>query len=269
VHGILGPVDTWTAALAATQAVTVVALVLTVRALRAERQAHEELRSTMRTHSSRATHAAGWAVRRVVDTATRVRERGLLGGLVMASIEDLTAWAQADREQIVRVAAADGTVTIMFTDIEDSTPLNEELGDADFVKLLAAHARVVNHQVERHHGHVVKTQGDGFMMVFGSPSDAVDAAVAIQAETAGSARRRRTPVRVRVGIHEGTAIAKGGDYFGRAVAIAARVAAHARGGEVLVTTPVVDALQEYEVESVGEHELRGLGGVHELWSVLA
>ena len=261
--------DTWTVSLAVSQAVTAIALLVAVRALRVERRAHEDLRSSLRTPASKATHAAGWAMRRVVDTATRVRERGLYGGLVTASIEDLTAWALDDRDQIARVAAPDGTVTIMFTDIQDSTPLNEELGDADFVKLLAAHSRVVTQQVNRHHGHVVKNQGDGFMTVFGSPSDAVDAAVAIQAETAGSARRRRTPVRVRVGIHEGPAIAKDGDYFGRAVAIAARVAAHAEGGEVLVTTPVVDALQEYEVESCGEHELRGLGGVHELWAVHA
>ena len=222
---------------------------------------------TMRSPGTRATHAAGWAVRRVVDTATRVRERGVFGGLVMAPIEDLTSWALAEREEIVRVAAPDGTVTIMFTDIEDSTPLNEELGDAEFVKLLARHSRVVTQQVERHRGHVVKTQGDGFMMAFGAPSDAVDAAMAIQHESAGSARRRRTPVRVRVGIHEGPAISKDGDYFGRAVAIAARVAAHAEGGQVLVTTPVVEDLQEYAVESIGDYELRGLGGVHELWVV--
>ena len=260
--------DTWTGILVASQALSVVALVVALRALRVERRAHEELRLSMRSTHSRATHAAGWAVRRVVDTATRVRERGLLGGLVMAPIEDLSAWAQADREQIARVAAPDGTVTIMFTDIEDSTSLNEELGDADYVKLIAAHTRVIDHQVEKHRGHVVKTQGDGFMMVFGSPADAVDAAMAIQRETAGSARRRRTPVRVRVGVHEGTAILKDGDYFGRAVALAARVAAQAQGGQVLVTTPVVEALQDYEVESCGEFELRGLAGVHELWAVL-
>jgi class 3 adenylate cyclase len=261
-------VDTATATLLVSQSVTAGALFVAWRALRTERQAHEDLRESLRTPPSRATHAAGWAVRRVVDTATRVRERGVFSGLVMASIEDLTAWAVADRDQIARVAAPDGTVTIMFTDIEDSTPLNEELGDADFVKLIAAHARVVEHQVEKHRGHVVKSQGDGFMMVFRSPADAVDAAMAIQHQSAGSARRRRTPVRVRVGIHEGTAILKNGDYFGRAVALAARVAAHAQGGQVLVTTPVVEALQDYEVESIGEFELRGLGGVHELWVVI-
>jgi class 3 adenylate cyclase len=262
-------VDTWTVTLAATQAVTVVALLVALRALRAERRAHQELQMSMRQPQSRATSAAGWAVRTVVDTASRVRERGFLGGLVMAPIEDLTAWAMADRDQIERVAAPDGTVTIMFTDIEDSTPLNEELGDADFVKLIGAHTKVVTKQVAKHHGHIVKTQGDGFMMAFGSPSDAVDAALAIQSESAGSARRRRAPVRVRVGIHEGTAIAKDGDYFGRAVAIAARVAAHAEGGQVLVTTPVVESLQEIEVESCGEFELRGLGGTHEIWVVRA
>ncbi len=261
--------DTWTVSLAVSQAVTTISLVIASTALWRERRAHEELRRSMHPHGSRATQAAGWALRTVVDTATRVRERGFLGGLVMAPIEDLTAWAQADRDEIVRVAAPDGTVTIMFTDIEDSTPLNEELGDAAFVRLLSAHSRVVNHQVARHRGHVVKSQGDGFMMVFGSPADAVDAAMAIQSESAGSARRRRTPVRVRVGIHEGPAIAKDGDYFGKAVATAARVAAHARGGQVLVTTPVVEDLQDYAVGSCGEFELRGLGGVHELWEVRA
>jgi len=264
-------VDTWTLALAISQTVTAVGLVaalVALLALRARRRENDELRRRIPPSGSRATQAAGWAVRRVVDTASRVRERGVFGGLVTASIEDLTRWAQADRDEIVRVAAPDGTVTIMFTDIEDSTPLNEELGDAGFVKLLSHHAKVVEKQVARHRGHVVKSQGDGFMMAFGSPSDAVDAAMAIQSESAGSARRRRTPVRVRVGIHEGTAIAKDGDYFGRAVAMAARVAAHAGGGQVLVTTPVVEDLEEYEVESCGEHELRGLGGTHELWAVL-
>jgi adenylate cyclase len=261
-------VDPWTLALALSQAVTLVALVVAVRALRAEQRTTQELRARLQNPTSRATQAAGWAVRRVVDTATRVRERGFLDGLVTASIEDLTAWSQAEREEIVKVAAPDGTVTIMFTDIEDSTPLNEELGDKGFVKLLSAHARVVERQVARHLGHVVKSQGDGFMLVFGSPSDAVAAALAIRQEPAG-VRRHRTPVRVRVGIHQGPAIAKGGDYFGRAVAIAARVAACAQGGQVLVTTPVVEELEGYAVESCGEFELRGLGGTHELWAVQA
>jgi class 3 adenylate cyclase len=185
---------------------------------------------------------------------------------VTASIEDLTEWAQADREEIKKVAAPDGTVTIVFTDIEDSTPLNEELGDKGFVRLLSAHARVVEREVARHLGHVVKSQGDGFMLVFGAPSDAVAAALAIRDEPAGS-RRHGTPVKVRVGVHQGPAIAKGGDYFGRAVALAARVAACAEGGQVLVTTPVVEELEGYEVESCGEFELRGLGGTHELWAV--
>ena len=261
-------VDPWTIALAVSQAVTLVALVVAVRALRAEQRTTQELRARLQNPTSRATQAAGWAVRRVVDTATRVRERGFVGGLVTASIEELTEWAQAERESIVEVATPDGTVTIVFTDIEDSTPLNEELGDKGFVKLLSAHERVVEREVARHQGHVVKSQGDGFMLVFGSPSDAVAAAVAIRDEPAGS-RRHRVPVKVRVGIHQGPTITRGGDYFGRAVALAARVAACAQGGQVLVTTPVVDELEGYEVESCGEHELRGLGGTHELWAVHA
>jgi adenylate cyclase len=214
--------------------------------------------------------AAGRAVKAVVETAARVRTQGV-GGLVMASLEDLTRWVTEDRAEIARVAAPDGTVTIMFSDIEDSTAITEELGDARWVRLLEAHDALVRAQIARHRGHVVKSQGDGFMVVFGAPADAVHAATNIQRElTTGTGRRlRRTPLRVRIGIHVGPAISRDNDYFGRNVAMAARVAAQAGGGEIVVSDEVRTALDddEFTLHPAGEVELKGLADVHALWTV--
>jgi class 3 adenylate cyclase len=260
----------WVVALTVAEVLTLAALVavavLLVRARR-ELSSWEELHVEL--PQPPAKQAVGLAVRTVMETVDRVRERGLVGGLLVAPIEDFTRWVTEDRAEIVRVAAPDGTVTVLFSDIEDSTALNERLGDDPFVRLLAAHDRAVRTQVARHGGHVVKSQGDGFMVVFGSPTDAVDAARKIQRAVGKEGRRlRRTPVRVRIGIHVGTAVARDGDYFGRNVAKAARVAAIARGGQILASDEVRKALPDtVAVEPAGEHELKGLTGTHVLWAV--
>ncbi len=260
----------WLVALAVVEVLTltalVVAVVLLVRARR-ELRAWEEMH--VEVPQPPAKQAVGLAVRTVMETMDRVRERGFVGGLLVAPIEDFTRWVTEDRAEIVRVADADGTVTVLFSDIENSTALNERLGDDAWVRILAAHDRAVRAQVARHGGHVVKSQGDGFMVVFGSPADAVDAARQIQRAVGKEGRKlRRTPVRVRIGIHVGTAVARGGDYFGRNVAKAARVAALAEGGQILTSDEVREALPDsVALEPAGEHELKGLAGTHLLWAV--
>ena len=219
----------------------------------------------------RSRRVARTAVKAVLETASRVREGGV-SGLLMSSIEDFTRWATEDRAEIVKVAADDGTVTIFFSDIEDSTSLNERLGDDEWVRLLAAHDRIVREQLRRHRGHVVKTQGDGFMVVFREPLQGVRAALDIQRnlEIPTPGRLRRNPIKVRIGIHTGTVVSKDGDYFGRNVAMAARVASQAAGGEIVVSDDVRMALEEYddfELTPFEAIELKGLAGLHELWAV--
>lgn len=244
-------------------------VVLTVLLVRA-RLTISRLHKQMTTPRPGRRSAAGRAVKAVVETAARVRTQGV-GGLVMASLEDFTRWATEDRAEIARVAAPDGTVTILFSDIEDSTAITEELGDAQWVRLLEAHDAVVRSQVGRHHGHVVKSQGDGFMIVFGAPRDAVCAAANIQRGLAAKSGRRlrRTPLRVRIGIHVGPAISRDNDYFGRNVAMAARVAAQADGGQIVVSDQVRAALDdsEFTLHPAGEVELKGLADRHILWTV--
>ena len=211
------------------------------------------------------------AVRTMIDAAFKVREQGV-GGMLMESMDNLSRWAMEDRGEITAMAARDGTVTVFFSDIEGSTALNAEMGDEGYVRLLIAHDTLVRAQVERRDGHIVKSQGDGFMVVFTSPVDAVKAGLSIQRALTGlrGKRLRRTPLKVRIGIHEGTAIAREGDLFGQTVAMAARVGAEADGDEILVTQPVADAIADQSRFSLTERdpvELKGLPGEHVLWQV--
>ena len=260
----------WVVALAVAEVLTLAALVVVgVLLVRARRELQSWEVTEVEVPQPPARQAVGLAVRTVLETVDRVRERGLVGGLLVAPIEDFTRWVTEDRAEIVRVAAPDGTVTVLFSDIEDSTALNERLGDDAWVRILRAHDRAVRAQVAKHGGHVVKSQGDGFMVVFSCPADAVDAARRIQ-RAVGSASRhlRRNPVKVRIGIHCGTAVARDGDYFGRNVAKAARVAALAEGGQILTSDEVREALGDaVQLEPAGEHDLKGLSGTHVLWAV--
>jgi adenylate cyclase len=104
--------------------------------------------------------------------------------------------------------------------------------------------------------------------VFSDPLSAAEAAERIHRKVPTAGRRlRRTALAVRIGIHSGTVVARSGDFYGRNVAMAARVAAQAGGGETLVTDEVRDVLAEQgrHLEPVGEVELKGLAGVHRLW----
>ena len=211
--------------------------------------------------------------RRMIRTAGRMRTRGL-GGLIQGAIDDIQDWASSEeRAEIVHMAAADGTVTLFFSDIENSTALNDQLGDATWVKLLAAHDRVLRARIDQYRGQVVKTAGDGFMVAFRDPEAACRAAVAIQRDLERSADptlRRYGPVRVRIGIHTGQVVAKEGDYFGTNVAMAARVADLAQGGEVLASDAVRAALDDdaaVSLDSFDNVALKGLPGEHQVWQV--
>jgi adenylate cyclase len=229
--------------------------------IEAERALEEEL--------DEALAVGGKAVRMALQTAARIRDEGL-GGAVRSSLEEMVGWAETEQPDLRRMAAKDGTVTILFSDIENSTALNEQLGDRAWLKVLGAHDKIVRARVERHDGHIVKSQGDGFMVIFAEPGEAVHCAIDVQQSIESGGRRlRRNPIRVRIGIHRGEAVAKDGDFFGRNVAFAARVAGQAAGGEILVSSEVVEATGDAELEftSPRDVELKGLPGEHRLMAV--
>ncbi len=256
---------------------SVAALVTTlVRFRRSQREA-DRLRAVLRRQGvgvsprERRAQRMRDVIERTVDTAARVREVGVTG-LLMSSIDDLARWSQEDQTEIAKLAGRDGSVSILFSDIEDSTALNQQLGDGAWVRLLNSHDKLVRDQVEKYEGHIVKSQGDGFMIAFGQPAEAVRAGIQIQDALSASRDRRlrRTPIRVRVGIHCGTAIERDGDLFGNNVAKAARVAALAEGGQILVSDEVRTALRDVDdivLVDGRESELKGIPGEHRLWEV--
>ncbi|HYM16182.1 MAG TPA: adenylate/guanylate cyclase domain-containing protein [Dehalococcoidia bacterium] len=129
-------------------------------------------------------------------------------------------------------------VAVMFTDVEGSTALTERLGDAGAREVLRLHERVTRDALRAHRGSEVKTMGDGFMATFASVAGGLACAVAIQRALAAHNATAADAVRVRIGMNAGEPVAEGSDLFGSAVNLAARIAATADGGEIVVSNVV-------------------------------
>jgi predicted ATPase/class 3 adenylate cyclase len=154
-----------------------------------------------------------------------------------------------------------GTVTLVFTDIEGSTALAERLAES-WPAVLAAHHRLLRETFAAHRGVVFGTEGDAFFVVFRDAGDAVAAAAAAQRSLTSHGWPDGAEVRVRVGVHTGTPTATPDGYVGLDLHRAARVAAAAHGGQVLVsdTTRALlpDALDGLTFRDLGEHRLKDL-----------
>ena len=160
------------------------------------------------------------------------------------------AWAQRDViipeirrflgiEAGLQRAPTGGPVTILFTDVEGSTALTERLGDAKAREVLRNHERIVREALRAHGGTEVKAMGDGFMASFSSATRALECAIAMQrAFAAHDDEHPETLIRVRIGLNAGEPIAEDEDLFGTAVIMAARIAAQAKGGEIMVSDVV-------------------------------
>ncbi len=261
----------WTIAIAVLAVLAVaeaVALLVLRSRLQASRAEAEDLRQRLDTRNLLWTGGRE-AVKTVWQTANLVRTHGF-GGAVRSSIEELADWADVERPDLARLAP-DGNLVVMFSDIEESTALNERIGDRAWVRLIGSHDRLVRRLVRAHDGHVVKSQGDGFMVAFADPGAAVRCAVAMQQALERDAKRmRHNSIRVRIGIHMGKSVLRGDDVFGRNVAMAARVAGQADGGEILVSEPVRKAVGDGQGFDAGrEVELKGFAGTHRLFAVAA
>ncbi len=184
------------------------------------------------------------------------------------SIDFMIGEVASERPDIAAHAAPDGQVTILFSDIENSTLMTERLGDERWLEVLRAHNALFRRQVSAHGGFEVKNQGDGFMLVFPDSRRAVECAAAIQRGLAEGELIEGETVRVRMGMHAGEAIREEGDFFGRSVILAARIAAQARGGEILVSEALKERAEHDDGDGDGgvrfdggrELELKGLAG---------
>jgi class 3 adenylate cyclase len=193
-----------------------------------------------------------------------------LGRSLTTSLEELERTIQHDQPDLSHALAADGTVTIVFTDIVDSTVLIARLGDHAWLPLLRQHHAVIQEVTSAHDGTVVERQGDGSMLAFSSARRAVACATSIQRHLAGDFADGAPPLPVRIGIHTGDALREADQFFGTTVHYAARVAGHALAGEILVSTVVRDLVaggSDVAFLERGDVELKGIEGPHRLFAV--
>lgn len=198
-----------------------------------------------------------------------VENEATVGFELTTTVEHLAAAVQEERPNLAASAAADGTVTIAFSDIEASTEAALRLGDQKWLDLLRWHDDVVAKVAEREGGRIVKSLGDGHMLAFSSASRALRSAIDLQ-------RSFEQPhdgeaLRVRIGLHTGEVLRKADDFFGRAVIMAARVAAAAHGREILVSSLVAELTRSLGTFEFGEPrhvELKGIPGAHQVFPLL-
>jgi class 3 adenylate cyclase len=210
-------------------------------------------------------------MRKLVESCVRLRleAQGVAGVDVNASIDSVALAVSDERPDLGVFASSDGRVTILFSDIENSTLMTERLGDERWIEVLREHNTIFRGHLERYGGYEVKNQGDGFMLAFSDPAAALDCAVAVQRDFAARDTGDDDEIRVRMGMHVGEVIAEGGDFFGRSVILAARIAAQARGGELLISSALRESCPDGDVatDEGRELELKGLAGAHRVYAV--
>jgi predicted ATPase/class 3 adenylate cyclase len=148
-----------------------------------------------------------------------------------------------------------GVVTLLFTDIEGSTRLLQELENV-YGDVLAEHHRLLRRTWAAHHGTEVDTEGDGFFVAFASVSAAVTAAAAAQQALADHAWPHGRPVRVRMALHTGEPRVHDSTYWGIDVHYAARLCSAAHGGQVLLSAATRALVPDADVDDLGEHALK-------------
>jgi len=165
-----------------------------------------------------------------------------------------------------------GTVTFLFTDIEGSTKLLQRVGDA-WDEILAEHHRLLRSALLTDEGYESATAGDGFLMVYPTATAAVAAAAAAQRALAVAQWSPGVELRVRMGLHSGDGRQSGGEYIGLDVHRAARIAAAAHGGQVLVSD-TTRALAEgslpdpLSLRDLGEFRLKDLARREHLYQLV-
>ncbi len=168
-----------------------------------------------------------------------------------------------------RSAADQAVRVILFTDIVGHTEMMQRLGDVKGREVLREHERITRETLKQYGGAEIKTMGDGFLASFGSITHAMECAVALQRAFAQHTEIADEPLSVRVGLNAGEPIEEDGDLFGSTVILAARIAAKAGGGEILVPEPVRHLLsgKAFTFSDRGEFAMKGFDDAVRLYEV--
>jgi class 3 adenylate cyclase len=182
-----------------------------------------------------------------------------------------TVLGSLHRDELKR-SVAGGTITIVFSDIVDSTAINTLVGDQTWFALLQRHNELVREITRRQEGTEVRTQGDGFLLTFPSARKAVQFGIEVQSKLAAlRSRDSDFTIHIRIGIHTGEVIRDAGEIFGSQVNQAARVAAEGNGDEVVTSRLVYELASPMGDLQFGEPrtvELKGFAGEHAVYPVL-
>jgi len=151
-------------------------------------------------------------------------------------------------------------LAILFADISGSTALYDKLGDVEALRLVTKCLDIMIAELPSYQGVLIKTIGDEIMCTFPTPSDALQAACAMQTAVERERPAGERPIYIRIGFHYGDVIREDGDVFGDAVNVAARVTAITRARQIMTTQAVADALPAQlrgKVRQVSRAEFRG------------
>jgi class 3 adenylate cyclase len=170
-----------------------------------------------------------------------------------------------------RLSSPDGAVTLMLSDIADASIAADRLGPERWGQLLRDHSALVEQVVAHHDGELLKSERDGFLASFNSAHAGLHAAVELQrAFTGPSGGAEDDNLAVRIGLHSGFVIANPGQPLGRNVVLTSRIAAKAKGGEILVSSTLKQYTEQdprFQFEPYGEYHFKGVLGEHVVYLV--
>jgi class 3 adenylate cyclase len=198
----------------------------------------------------------------------KLEAQGIAASDTQQSIHAVASQIDHRATDLTRHAAPDGTVTLMFSDIEGFTPMTERLGDLRAHEVVKEHNRIVRERAAAHGGHEVELRGDGFLLAFPSARRALHCAIDLQ--RALTRRESDLELRVRIGLHTGEVLRDADTFFGKTVIQAFRVADLAVGGEILassLTRDLVASAGDIRFETSRSVVLKGLEGEHTVYAV--
>jgi class 3 adenylate cyclase len=168
-----------------------------------------------------------------------------------------------------RMSSPDGAVTLMLGDIADAREAEAQMGPEQWERVMGDHHLLVDRIVSHHDGAVVKFESDGFIASFNSAHGALHGGLELQRAFAGTGGGSKG-LAMRLGLHSGFVMANPEQLLGRNVVLAARIAAAAKAGEILVSSTMKQYTQtdpSFTFERHGEYHFKGLHGEHEVFSV--
>jgi adenylate cyclase len=188
----------------------------------------------------------------------------------LTSIDVIASALEPATLPISELSSPDGALTLMLSDIANADVFASQLGPERWEQLLSGHHLLVERVLEHHDGRVVRYERDGFLASFNSAHGGLHAAVDLQRTFSSDGGSDSPEVELRIGVHSGFVITNEDELLGRNVVLTSRIAAHAKAGEILVSSALkqyTESDPSFHFEPQGEHHFKGLLGEHVIYGV--